>query len=88
VVDFACPARRLAIELDGGQHAEQADADAERSAELASHRYRVIRFWNNEVIDNLNGFWRRSAARCKRPHLTRPLRPKGAERGRLSSAMC
>jgi very-short-patch-repair endonuclease len=55
VADFACPARKLAIELDGGQHADRMDADAARSAELARYGYRVIRFWNNDVIENLEG---------------------------------
>jgi very-short-patch-repair endonuclease len=55
VVDFACPACKLAIELDGGQHVQQKEADAERSAELAAHGYRIIRFWNTEVTDNLEG---------------------------------
>jgi len=49
VVDFACPERKLAIELDGGQHALRAEADARRSVELVQRGYRVIRFWNNEV---------------------------------------
>ena len=55
IVDFACPARKLAIELDGGQHAEQHAADTVRSIELAQHSYRVIRFWNDEVVNNLDG---------------------------------
>jgi very-short-patch-repair endonuclease len=55
IVDFACPRKKLAIELDGGQHAEKADEDAARSAELAQRGYRVIRFWNNDVIENLSG---------------------------------
>ena len=55
IVDFACPSQKLAIELDGGQHAGQAEADAARTAELARRGYRVIRFWNNDVLDNLAG---------------------------------
>ena len=55
VVDFACPARKLAIEIDGGQHAANRVADAARSAELDGHGYRVIRFWNNEVMGNIDG---------------------------------
>ena len=55
VADFACPAAKLAIELDGGQHAIREVEDAERTADLARRGYRVIRFWNNEVMDNLSG---------------------------------
>lgn len=42
------------IELDGSQHAEQMTADALRTSELTEHGYRVIRFWNNDVIENLS----------------------------------
>jgi very-short-patch-repair endonuclease len=55
IADFACPALKLVIELDGGQHAEQTGADDARSAEIAGRGYRVIRFWNNEVLENLDG---------------------------------
>jgi very-short-patch-repair endonuclease len=55
IVDFACPEHKLAIEIDGSQHMEQFDADEERTAELARHGYRVIRFWNSDVIQNLEG---------------------------------
>jgi len=55
LVDFACPARKLAIELDGGQHAIQHRAGAARTQELARRDYRVIRFWNNDVMHNLAG---------------------------------
>jgi very-short-patch-repair endonuclease len=55
IVDFACPSGKLAIELDGGQHDAEAQADARRTAEIAAHGYCVIRFWNSEVIDNLDG---------------------------------
>jgi very-short-patch-repair endonuclease len=55
VVDFACPGLKLAIELDGGQHALQAEADAARTSDIARHGYRVIRFWNADVVSNLSG---------------------------------
>src|SRR5271163_2436159 len=55
VVDFACPSRKLVIELDGGQHAMQQSLDEARTIELTRHGYRVVRFWNNDVIDNLAG---------------------------------
>jgi very-short-patch-repair endonuclease len=55
IADFACPARKLVIELDGGQHATQIEADDARTAELARHGYSVIRFWNNDVVENLEG---------------------------------
>ena len=42
--------KKLIIELDGGQHAEQADYDAARTAYLESEGYRVLRFWNNQVL--------------------------------------
>lgn len=55
VVDFYCPAARLAVELDGGQHAHQADADARRTRGLVRHGVTVLRFWNNEVLENPEG---------------------------------
>jgi very-short-patch-repair endonuclease len=55
VVDLACPGRKLAIELDGGQHASQQEADAARTSAIARRGYRVIRFWNSDVMNNLAG---------------------------------
>ncbi len=55
VVDFACPAYGLIIEVDGGQHARNAARDAARTARLQDAGYRVIRFWNNDVLGNLEG---------------------------------
>ena len=55
VVDFACPAAKLAIELDGGQHALRTSADEVRSQEIAQRGYRVIRFWNGDVMENIGG---------------------------------
>ncbi|MFZ5738550.1 MULTISPECIES: endonuclease domain-containing protein [Rhodopseudomonas] len=52
--DFACHALRLVIELDGGQHAESA-ADVVRTSYLHAAGYRVLRFWNNDVLNNIDG---------------------------------
>jgi very-short-patch-repair endonuclease len=54
VVDFVCRERRLIIEVDGGQHATDT-RDAVRDEWLAAHRYRVMRFWNNDVLRNIDG---------------------------------
>jgi very-short-patch-repair endonuclease len=54
ICDFVCREKRLVIELDGGQHAAQAEYDARRTHFLNAQGYRVIRFWNNEVLDNLD----------------------------------
>jgi len=55
ILDFYCAPLRLAIELDGGQHAERTGYDNARTRFLAAKRIRVIRFWNNEVVENLFG---------------------------------
>ena len=47
--DFCCIERRLVIEVDGGQHAEQEDRDAARTAYLEEQGYRVVRFWNEQI---------------------------------------
>jgi very-short-patch-repair endonuclease len=56
VVDFICREKRLVVEVDGGQHAESA-RDTVRDQWLLEHRYRVLRFWNNEVLGNIEGVW-------------------------------
>src|SRR5688500_20340950 len=53
IADFASHRAKLIIEVDGGQHATEVDAP--RSAILEEEGYRVIRFWNNEVIGNPDG---------------------------------
>jgi len=55
IVDFVCFDAKLIIELDGGQHADQDEADRSREAWLRSQGFRVIRFWNNDVMHNLDG---------------------------------
>ncbi len=53
IVDFVCLEKRLIVELDGGQHAVQATADAARTAWLETQGFRMIRFWNQDVLQNM-----------------------------------
>jgi very-short-patch-repair endonuclease len=55
IVDFVSHDARLVIEVDGGQHDAQSDRDVERTRFLESQGYRVLRFWNNEVLGNIDG---------------------------------
>ena len=55
VVDFLCERAKLIIEADGGQHAERLEQDAKRTRWIEAQGYRVIRYWNNEVMRNLEG---------------------------------
>ena len=50
IVDFVCLETRLIVEADGGQHLEQTDADSRRTVFLESLGYKVIRFWNHEIL--------------------------------------
>ncbi len=53
IADFACRAARLVIELDGGQHGQ--DVDAARTEVIEAFGYRIIRFWNQDVLANIEG---------------------------------
>jgi very-short-patch-repair endonuclease len=55
ICDFVARAPKLIIELDGGQHALNADADGNRTKFLESRGYCVMRFWNNEILENIEG---------------------------------
>ena len=83
IVDFICLDARLIVELDGGQHAENVAHDKKRSAFLESLGYRVLRFWNNEVIENMDGVLERlrEALLLTRldPTLTLPLAGEGTD---------
>ena len=54
IVDFVCLEFRLVVEVDGGQHADS-QSDVSRDAWLKSEGYRVLRLWNNDVLQNLEG---------------------------------
>jgi len=78
ICDFVCRDRHLIVEADGGQHADSL-ADARRDQWLAAHGYRVLRFWNNDILTNLDGVLETIAAaleKCMAPRLRRaPLTP-------------
>ena len=54
IVDFVCFERKLIIELDGGQHIDASEYDAQRTFELEKRGFKVIRYWNHEVLENLD----------------------------------
>ena len=68
IADFACIELRLVIELDGGQHSEATAEDTARSRILKLNGWRVLRFWNNEVFNNLEGVLESIRAELTRPH--------------------
>jgi very-short-patch-repair endonuclease len=54
VADFACRSSKLVVEVDGGQHADSL-TDAERAKIIEGFGYRIIRFWNHDIIENMDG---------------------------------
>jgi very-short-patch-repair endonuclease len=55
IIDFVCIERTLIVELDGGQHVEQESYDEKRDAFLAAQGFRVIRVWNIDLLENIEG---------------------------------
>ncbi len=55
IADFACHELKLVIEIDGGQHGLQTKKDEMRTRRLEAEGYRVLRFWNNDVLSNVDG---------------------------------
>ncbi len=55
IADFACVEARVIVELDGGQHLEQKAYDDKRTQAFAKHGFEVLRFWNDEVLKNMEG---------------------------------
>jgi very-short-patch-repair endonuclease len=86
-VDFVSHSAKLIIELDGGHHAFQQDYDEERTRFLQSEGYRVMRFWNRDVADNLDGVFRAiEEALAKSPSpLVGEGGPKDRMRGQISN---
>jgi very-short-patch-repair endonuclease len=55
IVDFCCLDGKLVVELDGGQHGSRTVQDKVRTQNLKSSGYLVLRFWNNDVLKNIDG---------------------------------
>jgi very-short-patch-repair endonuclease len=55
IVDFCSPKHKLIIELDGSQHLDQVEYDTERTDFLQAKSYRILRFWNDQVMNDING---------------------------------
>ena len=64
IVDFVCFEKKLIVELDGGQHAHAHEEDRERDKNLSEKGYTVLRFWNNEVLENLIGVLKVIRSKC------------------------
>ena len=80
IVDFVCFENKLVIELDGGQHAQEKNltSDHERDSWLKDQGFTVLRFWNNEILENMNGVGETIMRHCpKTPPLTHPTRGGG-----------
>jgi very-short-patch-repair endonuclease len=80
IVDFICLEANLVIELDGGQHVEQQQYDAERTKYLTAQGLHVLRYWNNDVMQNIEGVLEDiRAALMQRVSLSTPSRPSPRE---------
>ena len=78
ILDFVCLENRLIVEVDGGQHGLENSNDEERTACLQQFGFKVLRFWNNEVLQNTNGVLEVIRENC----LTLPSVPSRRGRGR------
>jgi very-short-patch-repair endonuclease len=77
IADFVCHEARLILEIDGGQHDRSSPQEAERSRFLQNEGYRILRFWNNEVLANLDGIHATIAAELGRITPTQTLPHQG-----------
>ena len=78
VVDFVCYEKKIIVEIDGGQHC--AEKDGNRDRWLESQDFKVLRFWNTEVLKNAQGVWeviRKNCLSCDSPSPAPPI--KGGE---------
>jgi very-short-patch-repair endonuclease len=81
ILDFVCLEKKLVIEVDGGQHAGRAKEDALRTENLSRAGFRVLRFWNHEVLQEIEGVTGRICGALEEeqphPHPSPPLEGEG-----------
>ena len=78
VVDFVCYEKKIIVEIDGGQHCVERDGNRDRW--LESQNFKILRFWNTEVLKNAQGVWeviRKNCLSCDSPSPAPPV--KGGE---------
>ena len=82
IVDFVCFEKKLIVEVDGGQHNEQVIYDSERNEWLKKQGFRILRFWNNQVLKEIDGvegsIMEALSSYFYTPHLNPP--PQGGRR--------
>ncbi len=84
IVDFVCLEQKLIVEIDGGQHAEQMTYDQCRDAWLRNQGYRVLRFWNNEVLQQLEGVLEKIRLAIALSPYPSPTRGRGEQSGEVT----
>jgi very-short-patch-repair endonuclease len=78
IADFVCFEKRLVIELDGGQHAVEKEKDRQREGWFHKEGFRILRFWNTEVLQNIEGVVEVIQRNCfNHPSLTPPIEGGG-----------
>ena len=78
IADFVCFEKRLVIELDGGQHALEQEKDREREDWFNKEGFQILRFWNTEVLQNIDGVEEVIRGAClHHPPLTPPIEGGG-----------
>ena len=70
IVDFCCAECGLVVEVDGGHHAGQVEADLRRTKFFEDRGYRILRFWDNEVLTDLEAVLQQIVATMSNPHPT------------------
>src|ERR1700751_2353483 len=80
IADFVCHGARLIVEIDGGQHDRSSSEQGSRTHFLKGQGYRVLRFWNNEVLENPDGVYKTIVDELGRITLSPPSPIKGPSR--------